>query len=83
MYLFFGQRFYQFVPKVVYGLHLRCLEGQLAHFGASASGRSVNLHLHHLTLDDLRLLLDADPNGATESLRQHLSLGHSQTENIY
>ena len=37
--------------------------------GQRAGGGAVNLHLHHLPLNQLRLLLDADADGLAEGLR--------------
>jgi hypothetical protein len=50
--------YFRTLPQVVHRLHLSRLQRELAHLGRGARrGRSVDLNLHHLALDDLRLLL--------------------------
>ena len=43
---------------------------------------AADLDLDNLALDDLRLLLDADPDGAAERLRERLRLAHLQGEDF-
>mmetsp|Transcript_43163 Transcript_43163/g.115447 ORF Transcript_43163/g.115447 Transcript_43163/m.115447 type:complete len:210 (-) Transcript_43163:78-707(-) len=62
--------------QVVDGLHLRRLERQLAPLLPAPRRGLVDLHLHHLALDDLRLLLDAHADGPPERLRERLRARH-------
>jgi len=63
------------MTKVIDGLHLSCLESDLASLVAALDGL-VNFNLDDFSLNDLGFLTDSNSYGFSESLIECLSLGH-------
>mmetsp|Transcript_42728 Transcript_42728/g.106338 ORF Transcript_42728/g.106338 Transcript_42728/m.106338 type:complete len:379 (-) Transcript_42728:89-1225(-) len=82
--LLFGERVDHLLAQIIYRLHLRRLQGQLARLstGGSSRGRPVDLNLDDFPLDDLCLLLDAHANRPAERLCERLCLVHLQREDL-
>jgi hypothetical protein len=56
--------------QIVDGLHFGGLERDLSDLGAGAGGRTIDLHLHHLALDDLGLLANTDTDALPVGTKQ-------------